>query len=93
MTFSTSRLQLAIYLHADGRLPFLGCERVSNTEIKFVFDDPRDEGDQIECNYDKGASISAVAIFASQKFIRRKMSAVLDHPTKRENLRHDYHPV
>lgn len=91
MTFITARLQLAIYLHAAGRLRFLRCERVGNTEVRFVFEDAQGQGDQIEYEYDRGATISAVAIFASQKFMRRKMSAALsstDNLTKRE---HTYH--
>jgi hypothetical protein len=38
--FSTERLQLAIYLHASQRLPFLRCEGGPNHKIKFVFGDP-----------------------------------------------------
>ncbi|MGA6951078.1 MAG: hypothetical protein WBY96_08800 [Candidatus Sulfotelmatobacter sp.] len=39
-TFSTERLQLAIYVHASQRLPFSRCEAGASGKIRFVFDDP-----------------------------------------------------
>ena len=77
-TFSTERLQLAIYLHASGRLAFLGCEAQSNGKIRFVFEDPDSVGTQIELEFDTGAEIAASALFASQRYLRRKMSEELN---------------
>jgi hypothetical protein len=73
-TFSTERLQLAIYLHASQRLPFLRCEAQSSGKVRFVFDDPDNAGPQAELEFDRGAAIAASSLFASQKFLRRKMT-------------------
>ena len=73
-TFSTERLQLAIYLHASQRLPFLCCEAGQNGKVRFVFDDPDDVGPQVELEFDRGAEVAASDLFASQKYLRRKMS-------------------
>jgi len=73
-TFSTERLQLAIYLHASQRLPFLGCEAGENSKIRFMFDDPGNVGPQVELEFDRGAEVAASDLFASQKYLRRKMS-------------------
>lgn len=72
-TFSTERLPLACYLHADGRLQLLGCEPGGNTKFRFVFADPDHIGDKLEFDYERGALIAATALFASQKFLRRKI--------------------
>ena len=73
-TFSTERLQLAIYLHASQRLLFLSCDAGQNGKIRFVFDDPDDLGPQVELDFDRGAEVAASDLFASQKYLRRKMS-------------------
>lgn len=73
-TFSTERLQLAIYLHATQRLPFLYCEAQENGKIRFVFDDPGSVGPQVELEFDRGAEVAATHLFSSQKFLRRRMS-------------------
>lgn len=74
MTFSTERLPLAIYLHASQRLPFLGCEAGGSGKIRFVFDDPGKVGPQVELEFDRGAEVAASDLFASQKYLRRRMS-------------------
>jgi hypothetical protein len=73
-TFSTERLQLAIYLHASQRLLFLGCKAGQNNKIRFVFEDPDSSGPQVELEFDRGAEVAASDLFASQKYLRRKMS-------------------
>jgi len=78
MTFTTERLPLAIYLHASGCLVFERCERVGDRKISFVFDDPKGRGDEDELEFDRGAPFSASALFASQKFLRRKMTETLN---------------
>ena len=75
--FSTERLQLAVYLHAAQRLPFLGCEAVGNGKVRFVFDDPDSSGPQAELEFDRGAEVAASDLFASQKYLRRTMSGVI----------------
>ena len=77
--FQTERLQLAIYIHATGQLRFLGCEQVAPGKIQFVFEDPDSIGDQLELDFDRGAPLAATAIFASQKYLRRKMTEELNN--------------
>lgn len=77
-TFFTERLQLAIYLHASQCLTFLRCEKQDNSKIRFVFDDPAQCGPDAELEFDRGAQIAATDLFASQKFLRRKMSEELN---------------
>ena len=72
--FSTERLQLAIYLHAAQRLPFLRCEAGQNNKIRFVFGDADSSGPHAELEFDRGAEVKASDLFASQKYLRRKMS-------------------
>lgn len=72
--FSTERLQLAVYLHASGKLVFLRCEPATNNKIRFVFEDPESSGPQVELEFDRGAEVAASDLFASQKYLRRKMS-------------------
>ncbi len=78
-TFSTERLQLAIFLHADARLCFLDCERIGQSKVRFVFDDPTHKGDSLELEFENGAKVSATSLFASQKYLRRKMSEAMDN--------------
>lgn len=79
LEFSTERLQLAIYLHASQQLPFLRCEAGENGKIRFVFDDPDANGSQAELQFDRGAEVSASDLFASQKYLRRKMSEATEN--------------
>jgi hypothetical protein len=79
LTFSTERLQLAIYLHASGRLPFLRCEAQPNGKVRFVFEDESLEGAKAELEFDLGAIVAATGLFASQKYLRRKMSEALNN--------------
>ena len=83
--FETERLQLAIYLHADGRLRFHSCERIGAGKVLFVFEDADRVGDTVELEYENGAKVSAVSLFASQKFLRRKMSDALENRRTRES--------
>jgi hypothetical protein len=76
--FATERLQLAIYLHASERLAFSHCGIAANGKVRFVFEDPSANGSQAELEFDRGASVAASALFASQKFLRRKMSEILE---------------
>ena len=75
--FLTERLQFAVFLHATGRLCLLFCERSKAGRIQFVFEDPEHIGEQAELEFDRGASVSATDMFASQKFLRRKMTETL----------------
>jgi hypothetical protein len=87
--FFTERLPLAIYLHATQRLPFLCCEAGESGKVRFVFDDPTNNGSQVELDFDRGAKVEATAIFASQKFLRRKMSEVINNRKHEERANHE----
>jgi hypothetical protein len=78
--FSTERLQLAIYLHASQKLPFSGCDLRENGKIRFMFEDSGQSGSDAELEFDRGAKVAATDLFASQKFLRRKMSEELNNP-------------
>jgi hypothetical protein len=75
--FSTERLPLAIYLHAAEQFPFLRCEANEAEKVRFLFEDPSDAGSQAELEFDRGAEVPATALFASQKYLRRKMSGAI----------------
>jgi hypothetical protein len=86
-TFATERLQLAIFLHADGRLSFRNCGRIGHSKVCFVFDDPKHIGDSLELEFENGAKVSATSLFASQKYLRRQMSVALENRRTREYAR------
>jgi hypothetical protein len=78
--FRTERLPLAIAIHASGRLPFIRCERVSPDHVEFVFVDPDTKASDIELEFDSGRlMVAASEIFASQKYLRRRMSEALEN--------------
>ena len=78
--FRTERLPLAIALHAGGRLPFMRCERVAPDHVEFVFADPESKGTDVELEFDSGRlMVAASEIFASQKYMRRRMSEALEN--------------
>jgi hypothetical protein len=84
-TFSTERLQLAIYLHAAQRIPFLCCDAGQNGKISFVFEDQDSSGPQAELEFDRGAEVAASDLFASQKYLRRAMSATNNRRNEKPN--------
>jgi len=83
--FSTERLQLAIFLHANEELPFIGCESDTSGRIRFAFEDPQGHGPKLELDFERGATVPATAIFASQRFLRREMSSALKKIGEHEN--------
>lgn len=87
---STERLQFAIFLHASQKLEFIGIEPSSFGRIQFVFSDPEGQGAQYELEFDRGAAVPATAIFASQKFLRREMSQILNIGKSNQNERNSY---
>jgi hypothetical protein len=72
--FATKRLQLAIYLHASGRLPFLRVEPCGDRKLQFVFGDDQCWGPQLELEFERGATVAARNIFSSQTFLRRQLT-------------------
>jgi hypothetical protein len=77
--FVTQRLQLAIFLHATNRLPFDRCEANPSGKINFLFGDSQCLGSQAELEFDQGATVSAANLFASQKYLRRKMTEAIEN--------------
>jgi hypothetical protein len=77
--FVTERLQLAVFLHATGLLALEHCELSQTGKVRFVFTDPRQVGDRTELAFDTGATVSATALFASQKYLRRKINELINH--------------
>jgi hypothetical protein len=86
--FTTERMQLAIYLHAAERLRLIECVQTRPGTIEFVFDDPQQRGMDYEFEFNKGAAISALALFASQKYLRQMMGRANEKKQKgKENDR------
>jgi len=87
--FETERLPLAIFLHATRRLVFTECRAQDRDgKVKFVFCDPDFKGLELELEFDRGASVPATSLFASQKFLRRKMSEAIEN--RRSGKDYDY---
>ena len=86
-TFITERLPLAIFLHASQKLPLSHCELVAD-KVQFVFSDPEGIGDKAELDFENGESVPAKSLFASQTYLRRRMSGVLNR--KDENRNNEY---
>jgi len=74
-TFTTERLNTAIYLHASKALEFIGCRLNGPHKIEFVFFDPGNLGPRCEMEFESGKAVSAMALLASQKYLRRLMTA------------------
>ena len=94
-TFVTERLPLAIFLHATHRLQLSRCERVGG-KVQFVFADPEHIGDQAELDFENGECVPAKSLFASQTYLRRKMSDTLnenrkDNDNYNRKLEYAYH--
>jgi hypothetical protein len=83
-TFTTERLPLAAYLHAGKLLSFLRCEPGATGKVAFLFDDPAGAAPQLEYEYENGAACSAAALFASQKYLRRKIDQTLATEIRRD---------
>lgn len=77
MKFTTRDYDLSIFLHATEKLPFLGCKKVTPTQVAFVFDDPDNTADACENDFVRGEEVVATLLFASQRFLRRKIQETL----------------
>jgi hypothetical protein len=76
--FITERLQLAVFLHATNLLTLNRCELSPSGKVRFIFTEPRPTGEESELSFDLGASVPATALFASQKFLRRKINELIN---------------
>ncbi len=92
-TFYTERLPLATFLHASQRLRLSHCELVGD-KVQFIFSDPEHIGDQAELDFENGECVAAKSLFASQTYLRRRMSDTLNENRKDESnrkLEYAYH--
>jgi hypothetical protein len=79
MIFRTTRMQLAIYLIAAERLKLITCIQANPTgSIEFIFDDPKGKGCFDEFDFNRGAQVSAMALFVSHKYVRQMMTKAAD---------------
>jgi hypothetical protein len=62
---------------------------LAGDKVLFVFTDPQGIGDQAELDFENGESVPAKSLFGSQTFLRRQMSAALNH-RKDENRNTKY---
>jgi hypothetical protein len=76
--FLTERFPLAIFLHASQRLRFSHRALVEAGKVQFVFTDPEHIGDQGELDFENGECVPAKSLFASQTYLRRRMSDALN---------------
>lgn len=83
--FITERLPLAVFLHASQRLRLSNCELAEGGKVQFVFADPEHTGDQAELDFENGECVPAKSLFASQTFLRRRMSDALNRKDNRNN--------
>jgi hypothetical protein len=82
-TFCTERLPLATFLHASQRLRLSRCELVGD-KMQFIFSDPEHIGDQAELDFENGECVPAKSLFASQTYLRRRMSDTVNENRKDE---------
>ncbi len=87
--FVTERLQLAVYLHATSQLTLKKCELSPLGRVLFVFAESRPIGERAELQFDLGASAPATALFASQKYLRRKINNLINESSINEQSRTD----
>ena len=87
--FLTERLPLAIFLHASQRLRLSHAE-AEGGRVQFIFDDPEHLGDQGELAFENGECVPAKSLFASQTYLRRRMSDALNRCNRKDNRRTEY---
>ena len=86
--FSTKSFQLAIFIHASESLPYLRTEpdRGASGKVNFIFRDDAGRGQQLQLEYNRGASVPARNLFASQTFLRQQMSGIAENSKNRRVL-------
>jgi hypothetical protein len=89
--FRTGDLSTAIYLNASKALKYLGCEVVSGNRVEFTFFDPESLGERHEIDFKSGAQVPAIAIFASQRYLRQQMSKAQQQPQLSSNKLATFH--
>ena len=90
--FITERLPLAVFLHASQRLRLSNCELAEGGKVQFTFADPEHKGDQAELDFENGERVPAKSLFASQTYLRRRMSDALNRKDEyNRKLEYAYH--
>jgi hypothetical protein len=63
----------------------VACMDGTSGKIRFVFADSGNLGPQIELEFERGAALAASALFASQKYLRIRMSELANEREKRKH--------
>jgi hypothetical protein len=74
--FKTRRLNFACWVHSEQLLEYRGCVYSPKfAKVEFVFDDPRQMGNDLQDQYDEGAgATNAEKLFSSLHELRRAMT-------------------
>jgi hypothetical protein len=72
--FRSESLQVAGFIHAIGALKLIGVETVRPGKLRFVFADDNEQGAELERRFYGGGTVSASALFKSQRYLRQMMS-------------------
>ncbi len=75
-TLRTKKLPFAGWLYATSRLRFLRCEPEGDGLIAFLFSDERNEGPELEIEFESGAQVNAPVFYDSIKRLRSLMGAI-----------------
>ncbi len=75
-TFNSTYIPLCAYIHAKKLLNYLRCHPAPGSSWKYeiVFEDPEGISQQIRCEFDSGAEVSAQGFYASLQFLREEMN-------------------
>ncbi len=75
-TFSSTYIPLCAYIHSKKLLKYLRCHPVPGSSWKYevLFKDPEGISQQIRCEFDSGAEVSAQGFYASLQFLREEMN-------------------
>ena len=93
ITFRSTDLPLSAYLYATRKLRFLGCELLDGSDrlIAFLFDDPRNQGPELQREFEAGAECAAVTFYESIRRLRRIMDQTKINRRAEQNVRHYQH--
>ncbi len=83
--FETDKLPLAVFIHTRDALPFLGVKEGRPGRMVFEFQDPDGQGPQLELEFQRGAEVSASALFASYKYLRSALSKATSNQNNGES--------
>lgn len=71
MTFKTTSIQLASYLIAAEKLALITSVKNQAGMVEFFFDDPKRKGGYDEFDFNRGAAVSAMALFTAHRLVRQ----------------------